>query len=93
MSFEEFLACFDARWTLLLINTLCVTGHLSAEVDGKVCQVFTFFSFWQDLYQEKKILDQKLSQCLIILQMLTHPSHTTVTCCGVASGFSVSDEE
>lgn len=87
MSVEEFLACFDACWTLLLISTLCVTAHLPAEVDSKVCQGFTPFSTWQDLYQQKKVLDRKLSQCLIILQMLTHPSHTIVTSCGVASEF------
>lgn len=59
MSVEEFLPCFDARWSLLLISSDCcsdsvVTAHLAAEVDSKVCQGFAPFSIWQDLYQQKK---------------------------------------
>lgn len=62
MGVEEFLSCFDARWSLLLISSDCcsdsvVTPHLPAEVDSKVCQGFAPFGIWQDLI--RKNLGQK----------------------------------
>lgn len=38
-----------------------VTAYLPAEVDSKVCQGFTFFSIWQDLYQQKKLGQKALT--------------------------------